>query len=197
MPVPGPVFYRAFSSRWRGQIVPRARRVTNQRRQQGDFMHISENAVASFHYTLTNDAGEVLDSSRGREPLSYLHGAGNIVPGLEGAMEGRQAGESFKVDVSPEDGYGIHHEGLVQEVPRAAFQGVDTIEPGMSFQAQTPQGVHSVTVTSVTAETVTVDGNHPLAGETLHFDVEVTEVREASAEELSHGHVHGPGGHQH
>jgi FKBP-type peptidyl-prolyl cis-trans isomerase SlyD len=160
-------------------------------------MQIAPNTVASFHYTLTNDAGEVLDSSRGREPLSYLHGAGNIVPGLEEAMAGRGVGDSFKVDVAPEDGYGVHHEGLVQDVPRAAFQGVDEIQPGMSFQASTPQGVHSVTVTKVGKDTVTVDGNHPLAGQTLHFDVEVTEVREASAEELSHGHVHGPGGHHH
>ena len=160
-------------------------------------MQIAENTVASFHYTLTNDAGEVLDTSRGREPLAYLHGAGNIVPGLEEAMAGHKAGDSFKVDVAPEDGYGNHHEGLVQDVPRAAFQGVDEIEPGMSFQANTPQGVHSVTVTKVTSDTVTVDGNHPLAGQRLHFDVEVTDVRAASAEELAHGHAHGPGGHHH
>ena len=160
-------------------------------------MQIAENTVASFHYTLTNDAGEVLDTSRGRDPLVYLHGAGNIVPGLEEAMAGHKAGDSFKVDVAPEDGYGNHHEGLVQDVPRAAFQGVDEIEPGMSFQANTPQGVHSVTVTKVTSDTITVDGNHPLAGQTLHFDVEVTAVRAASAEELQHGHVHGPGGHHH
>jgi FKBP-type peptidyl-prolyl cis-trans isomerase SlyD len=160
-------------------------------------MQIAENTVASFHYTLTNDAGEVLDTSRGREPLVYLHGAGNIVPGLEEAMTGRKPGDSFKVDVAPEDGYGNHHEGLVQDVPRAAFQGVDEIEPGMSFQANTPQGVHSVTVTKVTSDTITVDGNHPLAGQTLHFDVEVTDVRAASAEELAHGHVHGEGGHHH
>jgi FKBP-type peptidyl-prolyl cis-trans isomerase SlyD len=160
-------------------------------------MQISENSVVSFHYTLTNDAGESLDSSRGGQPLTYLQGAGNIVPGLEEAMEGHQVGDSFKVDVPAEEGYGVHHEGLVQDVPRAAFQGVDEIEPGMSFQAQTPQGVHSVTVTKVTADTVTVDGNHPLAGQTLHFDVEITDVRAASAEELAHGHVHGPGGHHH
>lgn len=160
-------------------------------------MQIAENAVVSFHYTLTNDAGEVLDSSRGREPLAYLQGAGNIVPGLEDAMVGKRAGDSFKVDVAPEDGYGIHHEGLVQDVPRAAFQGVDVIEPGMSFEANTPQGAHSVTVTKVSADTVTVDGNHPLAGQTLHFDVEITAVREATSEELSHGHVHGAGGHHH
>ena len=160
-------------------------------------MQIADNTVASFHYTLTNDAGEVLDSSRGRDPLSYLHGAGNIVPGLEEAMAGKRAGDAFQVDVAPADGYGEHHAGLVQDVPRAAFQGVDEIEPGMSFQATTPQGVHSVTVTKVTSDTITVDGNHPLAGQTLHFDVEVTEVRAASAEELAHGHVHGPGGHHH
>ncbi len=160
-------------------------------------MQIAENTVASFHYTLTNDAGEVIDSSRDKEPLSYLQGAGNIVPGLEQAMQGKRVGDSFKVDVAPEDGYGIHQDGLVQDVPRAAFQGVDEIELGMSFQANTPQGVHSVTVTKIAKDTITVDGNHPLAGQTLHFEVEVTEVRKASAEELSHGHVHGPGGHHH
>jgi FKBP-type peptidyl-prolyl cis-trans isomerase SlyD len=160
-------------------------------------MQIADNTVASFHYTLTNDAGEVIDSSRGREPLTYLQGAGNIVPGLEDAMNGRSSGDSFNVDVAPELGYGVRHEQLVQEVPRAAFQGVDEIEPGMSFQANTPQGAHSVTVTRVTADTITVDGNHPLAGQTLHFAIEVTEVRAATAEEIAHGHVHGPGGHHH
>lgn len=142
-------------------------------------MQIADQTVASFHYTLTNDAGEVLDSSQGRDPLSYLHGAGNIVPGLEQALEGRSAGDAFKVDVAPEQGYGIHHPQLVQDVPRAAFQGVDEIEPGMSFQANTPQGAHSVVVTRVTDEVITVDGNHPLAGKTLHFDIQVTAVRAA------------------
>ena len=160
-------------------------------------MQIAYQTVASFHYTLTNDAGEVVDSSRGREPLVYLQGAGNIVPGLESAMEGRRSGERFTVDVAPEEGYGLRHEQLVQDVPRSAFQGVDAIEAGMSFQASTPQGTHSVTVTRVTDDTITVDGNHPLAGQTLHFDIEVTQVRAASAEELAHGHVHGPGGHHH
>lgn len=160
-------------------------------------MRIADQTVASFHYTLTNDAGEVVDSSRGREPLVYLQGAGNIVPGLESAMEGRRSGERFTVDVAPEEGYGLRHEQLVQDVPRSAFQGVDAIEAGMSFQASTPQGTHSVTVTRVTDDTITVDGNHPLAGQTLHFDIEVTQVRAASAEELAHGHVHGPGGHHH
>ena len=159
-------------------------------------MQIADQTVASFHYTLTNDAGEVLDSSRGREPLAYLHGAGNIVPGLEKAMEGRGVGDSFTVDVAAADGYGEHHPGLVQDVPMMAFQGVPSVEPGMRFTAQTPQGAHSVVVTKVEDGMVTVDGNHPLAGQTLHFDIEVTEVRAASAEEIAHGHVH-DGSHGH
>lgn len=160
-------------------------------------MQIAENTAVSFHYTLTNDAGEVIDSSSGREPLAYLHGSGSIVPGLENAMEGHAAGDRFEVKVSPEEGYGQRHEGMVQSVPRSAFQGVDTIEVGMQFQARGPQGVMSVTVAKVSDDEVTVDGNHPLAGQNLNFAIEVVSVREASAEELSHGHVHGPGGHEH
>lgn len=157
-------------------------------------MQIADRCIASFNYTLTNDAGDVLDTSNGREPLAYLHGAGNIVPGLEKAMEGKSAGDTFKVDVDPGEGYGERHDALVQVVPREAFQGVDDIQPGMQFQAQSNQGVMSVTVTKIEDGQVTVDGNHPLAGETLHFDIEVTEVREATAEELEHGHAHGAGG---
>ncbi|HET9032621.1 MAG TPA: peptidylprolyl isomerase [Dokdonella sp.] len=160
-------------------------------------MQISERKVASFHYTLTNDAGDVLDSSEGREPLAYLHGAGNIVPGLESEMTGRSAGDKFKVDVTPENGYGTYIEELVQVVPRESFQGVDELAVGMQFQAQTAQGAIAVVVTAIEGDQVTVDGNHPLAGETLHFDVEIAEVRDASEEETQHGHVHGVGGHQH
>lgn len=160
-------------------------------------MQIAERCVASFHYTLTNDAGEVIDSSRGREPLAYLHGVGQIVPGLEEALAGRQAGDKFIVDVAPEEGYGPRHDGLIQQVPRAAFQGVDDLQVGMQFQAQGPQGALSVVISAIDGDLVTVDGNHPLAGETLHFDIEVTEVREASVEEVLHGHVHGAGGHAH
>ena len=138
-------------------------------------MQIAERTVASFHYTLTDDAGVVIDSSQGAEPLTYLHGVGGIVPGLEKAMEGRSAGDRFDVVVAPEDGYGTPNEMLVQTVPREAFQGVDVIEDGM----------------------VTVDGNHPLAGQTLHFAIEVVDVRDASVEEVVHGHVHGAGGHHH
>ena len=160
-------------------------------------MQIANNSVVSFHYTLTDDNGQVLDSSQGREPLVYLQGVGQIVPGLEKAMEGRQVGDQFKVDVVPEEGYGVHHAELVQEVPREAFQGVEDIQPGMQFKGRGPQGVINVTVTKVENDKVHIDGNHPLAGQTLHFDVEVTEVRPASEEELAHGHVHGEGGHHH
>lgn len=160
-------------------------------------MQIAERTVASFHYTLTNDAGQVIDSSADRSPLTYLHGAGNIVPGLEKEMAGRSAGDSFNVVVAPEEGYGMPNPMMVQVVPREAFQGVETLEVGMEFQAQTPQGPMSVSIAKIEGEEVTVDGNHPLAGQTLHFAIEVTDVRDASLEELTHGHVHGPGGHQH
>ncbi|MGC3873999.1 FKBP-type peptidyl-prolyl cis-trans isomerase [Halomonas sp. GXIMD04776] len=160
-------------------------------------MQIAQNSVVAFHYTLTNDAGEVLDSSEGREPLTYLHGSGNIIPGLEKELEGRENGEKLQVTVTPEEGYGENQPALVQEVPRDAFQGVESVEPGMQFQAQTQGGPLMVTVTSVEGDTVTVDGNHPLAGQKLNFDVKIAEVREATEEEVEHGHVHGEGGHQH
>ncbi|HET6587036.1 MAG TPA: peptidylprolyl isomerase [Oleiagrimonas sp.] len=160
-------------------------------------MQIADRNVASFHYTLTNDGGDVLDSSREREPLAYLHGAGNIVPGLEKAMVGRKEGDTFKVDVEPQEGYGPRHEELMQTVPMSAFQGVPEVKPGMQFQGNGPQGATLVTVTAVDGDEVRVDANHPLAGQTLHFDIEVTEVREATEDELTHGHVHGAGGHQH
>ncbi|AFC86780.1 FKBP-type peptidyl-prolyl cis-trans isomerase [Frateuria aurantia] len=160
-------------------------------------MQIASQRVASFHYTLTDGEGAVIDSSQGREPLAYIHGSGQIVPGLEKAMEGKTVGDKFKVEVPAAEGYGEHHEELIQSVPREAFQGVDKIEPGMQFQGSGPQGPISVTVTKVDDSTVTVDGNHPLAGKPLNFDIEVTEVRDASQEELQHGHVHGAGGHQH
>lgn len=160
-------------------------------------MQIGERTVAAFHYTLTNDAGTVIDTSAGREPLAYLHGAGNIVPGLEKEMTGRKAGDVFNVVVTPEEGYGEPNPLMIQVVPREAFQGVDTLAVGMEFQAHTPQGPMSVAIAKIDGDEVTVDGNHPLAGQTLHFAIEVTEVRDASLEELSHGHVHGAGGHHH
>jgi FKBP-type peptidyl-prolyl cis-trans isomerase SlyD len=160
-------------------------------------MQIAERRVASFHYTLTNDQGEVLDSSEGREPLTYLHGKGNIVPGLEKALAGKQVGDKLKVSVPPEEGYGLPMQELVQVVPRGSFQGIPEVEVGMRFQAESSHGPVLVVVTGVEGDQVTVDGNHPLAGETLHFDVEITDVRDATVEEVLHGHVHGPGGHHH
>ncbi|MBV8062461.1 MAG: peptidylprolyl isomerase [Nevskia sp.] len=160
-------------------------------------MQIAERTVASFNYTLTNDAGEVLDSSDGREPLSYLHGKGNIVAGLEKEMTGKKVGDKFQVKVKPEEGYGVHNPALVQVVPRDAFRGIDKLEPGMQFRAESDHGPMMVVVSAVEGDKVTVDGNHPLAGATLNFAIEITEVREASVEEVLHGHVHGPGGHHH
>jgi FKBP-type peptidyl-prolyl cis-trans isomerase SlyD len=161
-------------------------------------MTIKENSAVSFHYTLTDDAGKTIDSSAGQDPLAYLHGAGNIIPGLENALEGKAVGDQLTVAVTAEEGYGpVQHE-LIQEVPRSAFQGVESIEIGMQFEAQNGQGgAVPVTVTAVTDETVTVDGNHPLAGKALNFDVTIEVVRDATAEELEHGHIHGAGGHEH
>lgn len=152
-------------------------------------MEIAERRVAAFHYTLTNDAGEVIDKSPADAPLAYLHGAGNIVPGLEKALAGKKAGDSLTATVAPEEGYGPRHDGLVQTVPRSAFEGVESVQPGMQFEARTQQGPLLVTVTRVEPEQVVVDGNHPLAGQRLNFAVEVAEVREATEEELNNGHV--------
>ncbi|WP_404362517.1 peptidylprolyl isomerase [Marinobacter sp.] len=148
--------------------------------------------VVTIHYTLTNDQGEQLDTSReeGREPLTYLEGAQNIIGGLENALVEKGPGDELKVSIEPAEGYGEVNEELVQPVPLTAFEGVETIEPGMQFQAQTPGGPQVVRVVEVGDETVTIDANHPLAGETLHFDVEVVDAREATEEEAEHGHVH-------
>jgi FKBP-type peptidyl-prolyl cis-trans isomerase SlyD len=161
-------------------------------------MNIANNCVVAFHYTLTDDTGTEIDSSKGQEPLAYLHGQGGIIPGLERELTGKTIGDAMKVTVQPADGYGELNPELIQPVPREAFQGVDQIDVGMQFQAQGQGGqMQMVVVKEVTDETVTVDANHPLAGQVLHFDVSIAEVREASEEELEHGHVHGAGGHQH
>ena len=160
-------------------------------------MQITTHKVVRIHYTLTNEQGEILDSSRGQDPLTYLHGHGNIIPGLENALAGHSAGDKFQVTVLPEDAYGLRNDELVQSVPRSAFQGVDEILPGMQFQAQSPEGMQLVTVLDVDGDEVLLDGNHPMAGITLNFDIEVTDVRDATHEELAHGHVHGQGGHPH
>lgn len=160
-------------------------------------MQIAQDCVALIEYTLTNDAGDVIDSSVGGEPLAYLHGHHNIIPGLEKALSGKVVGDSLKVSIAPAEGYGEMNPSLVEQVPRHLFSGVDQIEVGMQFHAQTGQGMQVITVTGVEGETITVDGNHPLAGQTLNFDVTIKEVRAASKEELDHGHVHGVGGHHH
>ncbi len=157
---------------------------------------IQNDSVVNFNYTLTNAAGDVLDKSQG-EPLVYLHGAHNIVPGLENAMFGKHVGDKFQVTVEPEEAYGEYQAEMVQEIPRNMFQGVDDIQVGMQFQAQADEGVQVVTVKEVTAEHVIVDANHPLAGQALTFDVEVVAIRAATSEELEHGHAHGVGGHNH
>lgn len=153
-------------------------------------MVIAERMVVHIHYTLKNDAGELLDKSPADEPLGYLHGAGNIIPGLEAALEGMKAGDEVQVEVPPEAGYGARDEGLVQDVPRGAFEGIDEIEPGMQFQAESDQGMRIITVTGVDQDVITVDGNHPLAGETLTFDVEVARVRDATEQEIETGLAH-------
>lgn len=156
-----------------------------------NFVNIGDKCVVSIHYKLTNDAGEELDSSAGKDPLKYLHGASNIVPGLEKALDGKVTGDNVTVSVPPEDAYGPVNPQLVQKVPHSAFEGAPEIRPGMQFQAQGPDGhVHLITVREVAEDGVTVDANHPLAGETLHFDVTVEDVRKATDEELAHGHAH-------
>ena len=152
-------------------------------------MEIADARVASIDYTLTDEQGNVLDKSPESQPLRYFHGAGNIVPGLEKALAGRQVGDTLKVEVKPEEGYGPRNDALVQEVPRTAFQGVDRIEPGMQFHANSERGPLLVTVVEAGDDKVRIDGNHPLAGKTLHFDVKVADVREASEEEKQTGTV--------
>jgi FKBP-type peptidyl-prolyl cis-trans isomerase SlyD len=160
-------------------------------------MQIADDTAVMIHYTLKNDAGEVLDSSEGDEPLGYIHGQGNIVEGLEKALTGKSAGTKLNVKVAPAEGYGERDKSRVQTVPKEAFEDGDQIKPGMRFQTHTEDGVAIVTVTAVSGEEVTIDANHPLAGETLHFEVEVVAVRACTAEELAHGHIHGAGGHHH
>ena len=157
-------------------------------------MGIQQDSVVTFNYTLKDDAGEVIDSSE-REPLAYLHGHGNLVPGLERELEGKDAGAQLIVKVAAADGYGEYSKDLVQKVPRRSLKGISKITVGMRLHAQTGQGTRAVTVTNVTGDMVTLDGNHPLAGKNLNFDIQIVEVRAATAEELAHGHVHGPGGH--
>jgi FKBP-type peptidyl-prolyl cis-trans isomerase SlyD len=162
-------------------------------------MNAEKNKVVSFHYSVADESGEVVDSSRERgEPLVVLLGHGNIIPGLENALEGRAVGETFSVSVPPEQAYGARNPDAIQRVPKKYFQQADRLQPGMVTALGLKDGGHRVvTVVKVGMTAVDVDLNHPMAGQTLKFDVEVTEVRDASDEERSHGHAHGPGGHDH
>ncbi len=160
-------------------------------------MEIAADRVVLIHYTLKGDDGIVIDSSAGAEPLAYIQGHGSLVSGLEKALEGKQDGDSLAVSVAPVDGYGIHDASLIQRVPKRSMQGSGEIKKGMQFQARTDDGMRLFTVTALVGDMVTLDGNHPLADKTLHFDVQVVSVRDATAEELEHGHVHGAGGHHH
>ncbi|WP_020606217.1 FKBP-type peptidyl-prolyl cis-trans isomerase [Spirosoma spitsbergense] len=153
-------------------------------------MIIAKDKVAGIHYTLRDSKGNVLDTSEGSDPLYYLHGANNLIPGMEEGLEGHSTGDHFQIDVSPEKGYGVSDPALLEEVPRKAFGGQE-IEVGMQFETNEGQ---VITVTKVDPEFVTVDANHPLADQNLFFDVEIMEVREATEDELAHGHVHGHGG---
>ena len=153
--------------------------------------------VVTFHYTIKNGDGEEMESSNDRDPMSYLHGANNIISGLEKAMEGHTIGDKFSVTVEPEEAYGVRVEGNIQRVPLKRLKGLGKIAVGQVLNLQTNKGPVQVTVVKMGRFNVDVDANHPLAGETLTFDVEITEIREASEEETRHGHVHGPGGHQH
>ncbi len=160
-------------------------------------MQITQDSVVLIHYTLTDDSGKTIDSSAGGEPLAYLHGNGNLIPGLERALEGKQSGDQVNVKIAPAEGYGEYDKELVQRVPKRALKGIGDVYVGMQLQAQSEHGARAVTVTQVAGDMVTIDGNHPLAGQSLNFDVKIEDVRAASEEELAHGHVHGPGGHHH
>jgi FKBP-type peptidyl-prolyl cis-trans isomerase SlyD len=159
-------------------------------------MKIKKDSVVAITYTLKNDAGEILDSSVGKESLHYLHGHGNLVIGLEDELENKSKGDKFSIAVPADKGYGNPDPKLVQTVPLSAF-GTNKVEVGVQFHAEGPGGQVVVTVVEINADQVKIDGNHPLAGVTLNFDIIVDEVREATSEELAHGHVHGPGGHHH
>ena len=160
-------------------------------------MKIAKDVVVVMHYTLKNDAGNVIDSSDGGDPLAFIFGNGQIIPGLEEQLDGKAVGDKLNAKVTPDKGYGERNDEMVQTVPMSQFEDKEQIKVGVQFQADTPQGPVLLTVLEVKGEEVVLDSNHPLAGETLHFDVEITEVREATEEEKEHGHVHGPGGHQH
>ena len=161
-------------------------------------MQISKNKVVSIGFKLTDADGSLIDESSTEEPLTYIQGIGSFIPAVESALEGKKSGDELEVTVTPEDGFGERDEELVHSVPRSQFQSGGDLEVGMQVQSQDPDGGAVIfTVVAVNTDNVTLDGNHPLAGMTLNFSVKVGDVRDATKEELDHGHVHGPGGHHH
>lgn len=160
-------------------------------------MKIAKDSVVTMNYTLKNDAGEVMDTSAGRDPLVYLHGVGALIPGLENELEGKMANDKVSAVIAPEDAYGARSEDLLRVVSKDGFQGEEELQAGMRVQLDTEHGPMVAVVSAITGDEVTLDMNHPLADMTLYFDVEVVDVRPATADELAHGHVHGDGGHHH
>jgi len=160
-------------------------------------VNIGRDTIASFHYTLTDDSGAELESSLDAQPTAYLHGANNIIGGLEAALEGHSAGDSVSVTLEPKDAYGLSSQQRLQKVPvkHLVFNG--KLRPGMTVHLNTSDGKRPVTVTKVGRHSAEIDTNHPLAGKTLHFAIDILDVRQATADEISHGHAHGPGGHEH
>lgn len=156
-------------------------------------MAIEKNQVVSIHYTLKDSDGNILDSSENMDPLQFIQGLGMIIPGLENALEGKNKGDKLSVDIDPENAYGERSENLIQAVPKDQFDNADTVEIGSQFQVDTEHGPMVLTVIEIKDTEFVLDGNHPLAGMKLHFDVEVVELRAATEDELSHGHIHGPG----
>jgi FKBP-type peptidyl-prolyl cis-trans isomerase SlyD len=160
-------------------------------------MQISKNKVVSIDYTLTDSKGEVLDSSSQGHPLQYIQGLGHLIPGLEKALEGKAAGDKVKAQIAAKDAYGARDEALMQIIPKENFEDIPDLKIGMELEAESDDGVRVITVVGIEGDRVIVDGNHPLAGMDLNFDVAIVGVREATKDELGHGHVHGPGGHHH
>lgn len=160
-------------------------------------MNIAKDTVVQFHYTLKDDKGELIESTEGKDPMAYLHGHSNIIPGLEKALEGKAVGDSFTVTVEPQDGYGQRQENAMQRISLKHLQGARKWKPGMMAFVETDKGYRQVTVVKVGKFNADVDTNHPLAGMTLVFDIQIADIREASEEEKAHGHAHGVGGHHH
>ncbi|MEQ1558326.1 MAG: peptidylprolyl isomerase [Methyloglobulus sp.] len=158
-------------------------------------MQVTDNTAVSIHYTLTDDTGAEIDSTVGEEPLVYLHGKGNIISGLEKALNDKKVGDKFNVRIEPIDAYGELSDEMVQVVSKEMFDGIDTLEVGMQFHADVNTGSGVITITKIDGNDITIDGNHPMAGQALNFDVEVVAVRPATKDEAAHGHIHGAGCH--